>query len=282
MGRVDMHIHSIYSDGELTPLQILDICNTKGIKTLSITDHDNLKGTKEAISENPYNNINVIPGIELSAHYPKGQLHILGYGVSLNNKDLNKITSDIMQDNVNRIKSLVKLLYDYYKISFNDKDLEAVFSKEGNIGRPEIAKLCVKYGYADNVQHAFKYLFSPLKNKLTQKIKLSDLECIEYIKNAGGISSLAHSITLRKSDYDLDSYFKLLKSYGLDAIEVYHSDHTTEYSKKLVKLADKYEFLQSGGSDYHGPIVKPDIKIGTGKNNNLDINNLSILSKLVR
>ena len=282
MKLIDLHVHSTFSDGELTPLQILDVCKKNGIGVVSITDHENLIGSKVAISNNPYSDITVIPGIELEADYSNGQCHILGYNMSLDNERLNNITKDIMLDNINRIKSLIVLLYEHYKIKFDDKDLEVMFSKEGNIGRPEVAKLCVKYGYSETVESAFKQYLRPLKKKLKQEIKLSHIECIDYIKNAGGLVSLAHPITLKKDDEELFEYIKMLKEHGLDAIEVYHTKHNLEYSNKLITFCNKLELLQSGGTDYHGPVVKPNIEIGTGKNGSMKITDLSILSKIVR
>ena len=90
--KADLHIHSTFSDGELTPMEILDICNKENINVISITDHDNFEGVKKAIKENPYKNITIIPGIEFSAFYPKGTLHILGYNFDTNDPVLKQIS----------------------------------------------------------------------------------------------------------------------------------------------------------------------------------------------
>ena len=82
---IDLHVHTTFSDGELTPLEVLNVCYKNNISIISITDHDNLSGVKQALQLNPYDNITVIPGIELEAYYPKGTLHILGYNISFNN-----------------------------------------------------------------------------------------------------------------------------------------------------------------------------------------------------
>lgn len=280
--KIDMHIHSTFSDGELTPLEILNICNKNNISVLSITDHDNFSGTKQAIQTNPYDNITVIPGIELDAYYPKGSLHILGYNFSFNDPKLNNIISQIHEDNVIRLKSLISELKKNFNISFKEEDIEDIFLSDGTVGRPDVAKLCVKYGYTNSVKEAFKVLLNPVKEKVVKKkIELSDYECIKYITDAGGIASIAHPITLKKDIDDLTIYLKKLQSYGLKGIEVYHSTHSKKDTINFINISKKLDLLTSGGSDYHGPIVKPDIHIGSGKNNNLNITNLSILNKIL-
>lgn len=279
---IDLHVHSTFSDGELTPLEILRVCFEKNISVISITDHDNFFGVKQALQTNPYNNITVIPGIEIDAYYPKGTLHILGYNISFNNPSLNAVISQIHEDNVTRIKSLISELKKNYNISFKEKDIDDIFLCDGTVGRPDVARLCVKYGYSKSVKEAFELLLNPLKEKvIKKKLELSDYECIKYITDAGGIASIAHPITLKKNIDDLEIYLRKLQSYGLKAVEAYHSTHSNEDTINLINISKKLNFLTSGGSDYHGPIAKPDIQIGSGKNNNLNITNLTILNELL-
>ena len=163
---IDLHVHTTFSDGELTPLEVLNVCYKNNISIISITDHDNLSGVKQALQLNPYDNITVIPGIELEAYYPKGTLHILGYNISFNNANLNNVISQINQDNVMRLKSLITELKKNFNISFKEKDVDDIFLRDGSVGRPDIAKLCVKYGYSTSVKEAFELLLNPLKEKL--------------------------------------------------------------------------------------------------------------------
>lgn len=283
--KIDLHVHSIYSDGEKTPMEILDACNENGVGVVAITDHNNIEGSRKAILENPYPNIKVISGVEFSAIYPvkDGNLHILGYNMDLNNKELNDITKAIMEDNINRLKSFIEQLKKHYNMSFKEKDVEQIFTGIGNKGRPEIAKLCVKYGYANTVEEAFKLFLDPLDGKVVKrKVRLSAKECIGYINNAGGIACLAHPIELKKDICGVRTQILELKEYGIQAVEVYQSKHTKEYSKQLLEIVNELGLLYTAGSDYHGPIVTPDYEIGSGKNNNLNISNVSILSKIVR
>lgn len=279
---IDLHVHTIYSDGEHTPLEVLDICNERGISTVAITDHNSMEGSRHAIASNPYTHIKVVPGIELSALYDvKGaNLHILGYGIDLYNKDLNEVTNAVMEDNVTRLKSIVELLKQHYNFSFKDKDLEKIYSSIGNIGRPDIAKLCVDYGYATSVEETFVKYLNPIDDKIAKrKVEFTDKSAIEYILKAGGIPCLAHPIELLKGIDDLKEYIRTLIDYGLGAIEVFQSKHSTNYTTELLNIANEFGLLYSAGSDYHGPMVTPNIEMGYGKNHNLHINGATILSR---
>ena len=279
---IDLHVHTVYSDGEYTPLEVLEICNVRQIHTVSITDHNSMEGSRQAIENNPYKNVRVIPGIELSARYhvKSANLHILGYGIDLYNKELNDVTNAVMQDNVMRLQSLVKLLKEHYNLSFRDEDLERVYSSIGNIGRPDIAKLCVDYGYTSSVHETFVKYLDPVDDKIAKRrVEFTDKSAIEYILAAGGIPCLAHPIELLIDTDDLKVYIQKLMSYGLGAIEVFQSKHSDRYTTELLNIANEFGLLYSTGSDYHGPIVTPDIEMGYGKNNNLHISNATILSR---
>ncbi len=279
----DLHIHTNYSDGEFSPLDVLCLCKRDNITTISITDHNNFLGSKEAISLNPYKDITIIPGIEMEAKYNGGQLHILGYNIDLNNKELNEICALLMKDNLRRIKSLVANLYEVYKIHFPDEELQDIYNKKGNIGRPEIAKLCIKYGFAINTKDAFKKFFKPIEDMTIKKeVELSAKECIEYIINASGVAGIAHPITLKKDFGQTSAFIKELKTYGLSFIEVYHSSHSLDYACQMLQIANNLNLLCSAGSDFHGPVVKPNIFIGKYSKNNITNEAITILTKLLR
>lgn len=281
---IDLHVHTIYSDGEYTPKEILEMCKKRNITVVGITDHNTMEGAKRAILENPYEDLKVIPGLELGAKYDiKGaNLHILGYNVDLKNKPLKSICTAIMEDNVMRLESLVDLLKRYYNFTFKEQDLQNVYSSTGNIGRPDIARLCVKCGYASTIEEAFSRYLNPVDDKVAKRrAELSDKECIEYIKNAGGIACLAHPIELKMGINNLRAYVKKLTAFGLEAIEVYQSKHSNGYRAELLKIAQENNLLVSGGSDYHGPLITPDIELGYGRANNLLLNEVSILSKIL-
>lgn len=281
--KVDLHIHSTFSDGELTPMEILDICNKENINVISITDHDNFEGVKKAIKENPYKNITIIPGIEFSAFYPNGTLHILGYNFDTSDPVLKQISFDL--DRLNRIKleNLLYALKKFQNISFKESEINEIMTSAGTVGRPYIARLLVSYRFVNSVSEAFKYILNPLRKKIANpKFDISAYECIKYIKLAGGITSIAHPITLKKDITSTTRYIENLQKYGLDAIEVFHSSHLQEDRTNFLNIAKDLGLLISGGSDFHGINTKPDIQIWRGKNNNLRLNDDLTIIKYLR
>jgi predicted metal-dependent phosphoesterase TrpH len=278
---IDMHIHTVYSDGEKTPIEIVHMAKENNVSTFSITDHDTILGVQELLKNYNEPNLRFISGIELTAKINKGRLHILGYGIDPYNKKLNESLVFLKENSIKRVREMVGYIRDRFNITFNDQDLEKMYNSVGNIGRPDIAKLCLKYGYVSNTQEAFnKYLIEAYDHLRKSTLKLTDYECINLILETGGIPVLAHPISLEKDNYDLNNYILKLMKYGLEGIEVYHSSQDEEYSNQLKKIANQYNLLISGGSDYHGEIIKPDVMLGSGKNGNVKIKQLSILGKV--
>lgn len=274
---IDLHTHTIYSDGDLIPDEIINLASSKNLKTISITDHDNVLAYQH-ITDNK--DIQLIPGVELSAAVDKGRMHILGYGIDTRDEKLNKVLTNLKESNIEYFLMLV----DYLKkkgIIINSKDISLIINRIGDVGRPDLAKLLIDYGYVETVNEAFdKYLIEANDKLINNKKMLSQEECLDLIKSAGGIPILAHPITLKQKYVELKHTIEKLKSMGLMGIELYHSNYTNEDIELFIKLIYEYELLYSGGSDYHGPITKPDIEIGTGKNNNLHIKQLSVIDYL--
>ena len=275
---IDMHIHTTASDGEKTPNEVVEMAIDNGGKVISITDHDTVKGYKDLIYDT--NKIKVIPGIELSAFSDIGRMHILGYGFDLNNNGLIQRLEELHNYSIDNLFKFIDVLNKKYSIRFNDIDINKLIKSERNLGRPDLARLMVKNGLVKSVSEAFdKYLVDANELVRNDLIKPTYMECINLIKNAGGIPVLAHPHSLLLDDNSL--YLKILemKKYGLEGIEAYHSNTSRDLSNKLVEFAVNENLYLTGGSDYHGPISKPDINFFTGKNNNIKVKRLSILDK---
>ena len=168
-----------------------------------------------------------------------------------------------------------------YGIVFGYSDIKELVNSNHNLGRPDLAKLCVKYGYASSIQDAFnKYLIEAYNKTRSTSKGLSYQECIELILQSKGIPILAHPKSLELPEKEFLILLKEMINSGLKGIEVYHSSHTKEEIKYYLEIANRYDLLISGGSDYHGKTIKPDIELGTGKNNGIRIKKLSLLDKL--
>lgn len=276
----DLHLHTIYSDGEYHPLEIVKMARERQVSHLAIADHNNIEGSKIAVAENPYRDIVVIPSVEFTAKSPATiNIHILGPNVDLKNKALNELCDAYTEDSKNRTKSLLYLLKKHYGMTFKQEDINALLASIGNIGRPEVAKLCLKYGYVSSVPEAFDKYLNPVKPLIAdKKVDPTDKELIEVILGAGGVPCLAHPRSLKKTIPELYEYIKELTEYGLMAIEAYHSDCPKELTFELLKIAHEFGLYVSAGSDYHGPVVTPKVQIRSGKNDNLNIERVSIMN----
>lgn len=282
---IDLHTHTNYSDGDLTPNELLKRAIDNNITTIAITDHDTLLGLKNIMYVKDHKEtelIKIIPGIELSAKSDKGRMHILGYGIDINNENLNNKIEILKNNSVYSVLALVNQLKLDYNIIFSTEDIKNLFATTGNIGRVQLAWLCIKYGYATTVYEAFdKYLIDAYRKTKQSNKGIEYEECLNLIKDAKGLSVLAHPKTLRMNYEQLKELLIKMKSYGLDGIEAYHSSHSSEEIKQYLTLANELDLLISGGSDYHGPITKPDIELGTSINNNIKVKKLTILNKLM-
>lgn len=275
---IDMHTHTNYSDGEYSPKELIEKAKVAGINTLAITDHDTLEGLKN-IPKN-IKGIKVIPGIELTAKVPKGRMHILGYNIDINNKELNDQMSFLKTKSINSVISLIEQLKKDYKIYFTYEEIKELVNYNHNLGRPDLARLLIRKGYVKTVQEAFdKYLIKAYDKTRKVNKNLTYKECIQLITNSGGIPVLAHPHSLELDNEKLEKLIRKMIKLGLRGIEVYHSKNTKEEEKFYLELADKYNLLISGGTDYHGPNTKPDIFLGIGKNN-IHIEKLSILDEI--
>lgn len=281
---IDMHTHTSYSDGELSPQELISLAISKNIGVLAITDHDTIEGVKSIDRTANYiadSGIRIINGIELSAKTNKGTMHILGYGIDIDNESLNKKMSLLKDNSINGVLSVMEQLKRDYGIRFGYWDIRELINANHNLGRPDLAKLCIKYGYATTVQDAFdKYLIDAHNKTRSTSKGLEYDECLDLISSSGGIPILAHPKSLGLEEKEFLMLLRNMISCGLKGIEVYHSSHTKEEMQHYLEIAREYNLLVSGGSDFHGPSVKPDIELGSGKGNNIKIKKLSLVDSL--
>lgn len=277
---IDLHTHTCFSDGDLTPNQLVSRAASKNIGVLGITDHDTLLGVQSLNRKVIPNDMWVIDGIELTSKVTKGRMHILGLGLDIYDKNLNSKMEELQNNSVYSVISYINQLKKDYGIMFSTDDIRQLLNTNKNIGRPDLALLCVKYGYANSVDDAFnKYLIDVYQKVRPENKGLNYMQCLELITKAGGIPILAHPHSLQLSDLELLKLVRDMMKYGLRGLEVYHSHHTDEQTKTYMKMCEELGLLYSGGSDFHGESVKPDIELGTGKNNIL-IKKLSVLNHL--
>lgn len=244
--KVDLHLHTYYSDGFFSPFEIVKKIQKTGTKIISITDHDNIGGLKEAIRTGLKEDIEVIPGVEISGEYMNREMHILGYFIDPQAPALVELLTEIQEERILRIKKIIAKLNELGStITYDDtkEDLKTTVS----IGRPHIANALVKQGFVKSFFDAFSKYIGDDKIADVKKVRPNYDRVFKVIKEAGGLSFLAHP-----AKYFNEEEVKLFKAAGLDGIEVIHPSHTTNDVKKYKEIAVKYNLLTSGGSDFHG------------------------------
>lgn len=268
---IDLHVHTKASDGEKTPGELIDLAIKKNIRAIAITDHDTVDGLEEAVNYSKEKDILLIPGVELEVTTQKGQMHILGLFIDYNNKEFKQELLNIKQARDNRNNKIIEELN---KMGF-EISLEELQEVSGGktIGKPHFAKVFLNKNYIQTKEEMFdKYFNKPPLSEL-KKASYTAQEIICMIKKANGIAVLAHPQNLKLEDNELVEKIKELKSYGLDGMECYHSEQTKEEMIKFEKIANDLGLVITKGTDYHGPIVKSNIELDTGIDNNLVINN---------
>lgn len=242
-GNFDLHLHTTASDGKYSPSEVVQMAAEKGMNTIAITDHDTTKGIAEAINAGKAFGITVIPGIELSTKYKDKTIDILGYGIN-ETPELSKVLERIREHRENRSEVIIKKFCDIGMV-ITSADVRK-YSKGEVIARPHIAKAVVEKGYAKHTQEVFDLYLGDGKPCSEDKLKLSPLEGITLIQNAGGKAVLAHP-RLVHDDHIIAELLKL----PVDGIEVWHRKHDKNDVKRYKKMAGQYNKFITGGSDFH-------------------------------
>lgn len=257
---IDLHTHSSASDGQYTPAELIMLAKKKNVSVIALTDHDTVSGIKEARACAKEMDQPFIAGIEISTRKEE-EIHIVGLGIDEDHPRLLAVTEKLMQDRLNRGNVIVEYLG---KLGIEiDFDEVKRLAGEGSVGRPHFAEYLQKHGYVRSRQEAFeRYIDTPPFHKETDRILPSPEEAIALIHDAGGKAVLAHPGLLKMGKRWQEDFIYHLKKNGLDAIEVYYSKYSKAQEKYYRSLAMRYALEISIGSDFHGELVKPDVKLG--------------------
>lgn len=251
MAKADLHVHTTASDGEYSPEKIASLSFEKGLSAVAITDHDTIKGVPAALNAVKGLDIKVIPGIEISAVYDPGTLHMLGYFPEYPDT----LEDDLENVQKGRLNRFPKIIEKFNCLGF-DISIDDVMQIAGDaqIGRPHIAKALIKKGYATEFNEVFDKWLGKGKPCYVEKEKLTWEEAINLIKRHNGISVLAHPFTLELDELSLKELVGNMKSAGLSGIEVYYPEHTTDRIKLYRKIANEMGLIITGGTDFHSPL----------------------------
>lgn len=246
----DLHVHSYYSDGKLSPKKIAEEAARIGLKGIALSDHDSMDGVEKMQYYGKKHGIEVMPAVEFGTSWvfedQMVEIHILGYDMDPTCQDLQIILKKLVDARTDRVVQMVNILRDFGL----DIDADEVFAqkKRGLIGRGQIADVLVQKRYVSNVGDAFERFIGSGKFAYVPKTIYTYHEIIDLIHHCGGVAVCAHPKTLR-NDAILDD----LIAAGLDGIEVINSKHNVEdVNRYMTKVHDNERLIATAGSDCHG------------------------------
>lgn len=267
MLKLDLHIHSVYSDGSLTPEEIVDTAIEIGLGAIAITDHDNVKSYSYAKARADYHAekqgkkvIEIIPGVEINTIWNNEEIHILGYYMNMETKPFADLLSYQQHARSEQTSMIVDRLSKEAGMNIKREDVTSLIQEGGSIGRPHIARAITNVGGTKTMVEAYSKYINDSSPVYVKRNTVRPHEAVEIIYEAGGIPVLAHPCDLD----NVDTLVEDLMNYGLRGLEAYHRKHSPAMVEYYSSLAEKYDLIVTGGSDCHGP--RPNKHLFLGKN----------------
>ncbi|MCD4817461.1 MAG: PHP domain-containing protein [Candidatus Cloacimonetes bacterium] len=246
MNKIDLHLHTNYSDGIFSPKEVLELAAKNEYTIISITDHDTLDGYRAAQEINHKYDLKILPGVEVSSYYKNRDVHILAYDIAPDDQEFNELLEYIQKSRYIRAERIIENL-EKLGISVDFERVKALAGKNVLIARPHIARAMVENGTCKSTQEAFdNYIGNESPAYVLKKTPTVD-EIIESIHRAGGVAVLAHPHTLFN-----DSYIYDFVEMDLDGLEVFYAKYDEHTVDHYDEIAQKNNLIRTGGSDFHG------------------------------
>lgn len=260
---IDLHFHSTESDGTLTPSELVHRAAETPLQAIALTDHDTTTGLAEFHEAGQALEIETISGIEISASWYHSAIHILGLFIDEHNDELKAYSMLASKRRISRNEKIIKKIATMgFHVSIEEWLAEAGHNVPG---RPHLASILVKRGCFPDIKTVFSELIGNQAPGFVRQDLLHPQQAIALVHKAGGLAVWAHPYAMREVPFSTMKKTGLtLKGYGLDAIETHYPHFSEHTHRNAVKLAEKYNLLQSGGSDFHGK-NSPGVQLGTGK-----------------
>ncbi len=257
MSKGDFHLHSTASDGVHSPSWVMETAVSRGVRVLSLTDHDSTEGLAEASAAAARLDLQLVPGIEISTDLGKADVHLLGYGLDVHSKPLQEFLSWQREGRIGRVEQIVRILAEHGM----PVDLRRVLAIAGDatVGRPHVARALVEAGHVPSVHEAFDLWLGNGKPADVNREKLSPVDAIRVIHDNGGVCFVAHPVFIGD---DYPGVLDQLARCGADGIETYYKHYDPETVAGHAAIAKTLGLATSGGSDYHGLGNPDDREIG--------------------
>ena len=247
--KIDLHMHTTYSDGKLTPTELIRLLHDRGLDIAAVSDHDSMEGITEALeAAEAYPDLRIVPAVEISADHPtdpKGDVHVLGYFLDHHHAELGRTLASFRDNRLYRGEKMVERLNELgYKVEW--EHVLEIAGKAG-IGRPHVAQALVDGGYIAQIKDAFDGILNDDGVAFVDRPHISMVESAALIRAAGGVAVLAHPVFIP----DYETLLPQIEGMGFVGFEVHYGDFDTELRSSLLALATQYHMLPCGGSDYH-------------------------------
>ena len=254
---IDLHSHTLHSDGDRTPAQLFAEARAAGVRVLAVTDHDTVFGLEECRVASEQSGVRLVPGIELSCDLHGREVHVLGHFIDARLPALERLATGMLGERRERMERMVALAR---SAGFTGVTMDRVVAASGgeNLGRPHLARALVDAGHAASIKDAFDRFLRTGGPLWVDRRRLPVDEAVELVHDAGGTASIAHPGANGISRQELKS----MADTGLDAVEAWHPEHPPNQAEAFVLWADALGLLVTAGSDFHGPGVQPERKLG--------------------
>jgi len=243
---IDLHTHSLRSDGALSPADLIRRAADRGVSVLSLSDHDTLAGVAEAVAAGDALGVRVIPASELNTESEWGDAHVLGYFIDPADQPLEARLRWLRENRGRRIELMVATLSHAACSVSIDGVLE--IAQGGALGRPHLAEALLEKGYVRSYEESFDTILAKGSPAYVARVGLSPLEAVALVRTHGGVPSLAHPGTV----VGLEALLPKMVAAGLAGIEAYYGEHSPEMTERCLALARTHGLVPTGGSDFHG------------------------------
>lgn len=259
---VDLHLHSTASDGGDAPADVIKAAASAGLRTIALTDHDNLDGIAEARLAATEHGIDLIAGSELSVEWPRGSMHMLVYFLEPGPGPLQDRLAELQAGRHLRNVEMVGVLSGLGL----DITYEEILAEAGGrgVGRPHVAAVMVAKGHVTSIQEAFDLYLAKGRPGYVERLRLDYVEAIELARASGAVPVVAHPHTIGVAADDYGVAFRQLADAGLMGVEAHYPEYQPETRLHLASVAEELGMVATGGSDYHGRF-KPEVSIATGR-----------------
>ncbi len=254
--RIDLHTHTVASDGLLNAAQLIRLAEGAGVGILAVTDHDSTESVESAMELGREAGIEVIPAVELNTDVPGAEVHILGYFIDHRLEWLQALLRRLRDGRLHRAARMVeKLVALGVPITF---ERVLAFAGGGAVGRPHVARALLEAGYVSETAEAFAKYIGRNGPAYVERLKVTPAQAVDIIRRAGGIPVLAHPGWLGD-----DRMVEGLLAAGLEGIEAYYPDHTPAMVERYLEVAHRFNLLVTGGTDFHGGDLATRVPLGS-------------------